>query len=95
MTDRFTTTFQAAQNWQQSAKPTRPYRMAELRDALDSDAVTIALALRIIGWTRDRVRSTFGPRRTLVSYWVPPNGRPHPRRRPGRPSFADLLASAP
>jgi hypothetical protein len=79
--------------WQRTHAPRRPYRLVELMRAFDIDAATLALALRLLNWTPDKVRATRQNRRRLTTYWIAPNCNPVTRRRRGRPSFADLLSS--
>lgn len=86
-------TFLAVNQWQRTHVPRKPCRLIELMRVLGIDAGTLALALNMNGWTRDRVRVTRQNRRQLITWWVPPNGVPVPRRRRGRPSFADLFTS--
>lgn len=81
--------FAAIFKWHRSHH--RPCRIADLVKRLDSDPVTVSLALKLTGWRRDRVRITRNKRRQLQTWWIPPNGQPIQRRRRGRPSIAELL----
>ena len=83
-------TFLAVARWQASVTPLRPIRLRDLKATIPADDATIALALKLKGWTRDPVRTTRNNRRQLQTWWVPPGNRIKRRRR-GRPSFADLL----
>lgn len=93
MTQHQILAYLAVGRWQRTRAPRRPYRLTELMRAFDIDAATLALALRLHNWTPDKVRATRNNRREQRTFWVPPNGKPVPRRRRGRPSFADLLFS--
>ena len=83
----------AVSRWQRNRRPRRPHRLIYLMRILRADAATTALALKINGWYRDQVRSTENSRRKLITWWIPPNGRPANRRRRGRPSYSDLFTS--
>lgn len=84
----------AVTEWQHSNAPVRPYRMTELMDVLGIDAATVAFALKLNGWYRDRIRVTRENRRRLESWWIPPGGDPIKRRRRGRPDYFDFFNPA-
>jgi hypothetical protein len=92
MTPHQIRTYLAVGQWQRTHNPHKPHRMIDLMRVLSADAMSLALALNMTGWTRDPVRLTSNNRRQLQTYWIPPDGKPVSRRRRGRPSFADLFS---
>lgn len=84
----------AVAQWQRETTPTRPYRIAELVNAMRIDATTVAFALKLNGWYRDKVRVTRESRRHMESWWIPPGVSPIKRRRRGRPSYFDFFNQA-
>jgi len=91
MTDQQIYTLLAVAKWQKVYKPDRAIPARALADAFGVAPQSLANALRMNGWQRDRVRSMRDGRRFTVTFWVPPNGEPPRRRQRGRPSFAELF----